>query len=210
MGNRGQNLKEQIGNNLIGVVILGLGALALIMVGYLAYQKLYSSDVSDKVQQNDVDLFKKAGRVANRAAGEKPTSEKTTYKRQKSISEKEISGAWQARLKNEKALLEMKKGKYRLIIIPNKASKKRYYSNGDYKIQDGIVMLMPDLNRGPPESETFKYSVLTRSKMPLMAVKYKGKLIWQVPPRDIKIYVPPYHPVLNRAEDKIVVWSVLE
>ena len=121
-----------------------------------------------------------------------------------------MSGAWQARLKNQQALLEMKKGKYELIIVPSGGSKTHYYSKGAYVLEDDIVILTPDLNKSPPKGEGIRYSILTRSDMPVMAAKYKGKLIWQVPPPDINIYVPPYHPVLDRGQDKIVVWSVLE
>lgn len=196
-------------SNLIGFAVLGVGVLVLLLVGYSSYQKFNKSN--DAISQNDIDDFKRGGdrssQVPNRAAGEKP---KKTYKRQKSISERQIAQTWETHIKAGRALLEIGKGKYRFILIPSAASKTRYYSHGNYTIQDDIIVLQPDLAWGAPDSTTHEYKLLTRSKMPVMAAKYKGKLIWQVPPPEVSIYVPPYHPILNRAKDKIVVWSILE
>lgn len=196
-------------SNLIGLGVLGLGVFVLLFVGYVSYQRFGGG--GDEIAQNNIDDFKREGRrssqAPNRAAGEKPT---TAYKRQKSISEKQIAETWETLLNEGSALLEIGKGKYRFILMPSDPSSTRSYSNGTYTIKDDIIILEPDLSRGAPESRTHKYKLLTRSKMPLMVAKYKGKLIWQVPPPEVRVYVPPYHPILNRAKDKIVVWSVLE
>ena len=200
--------------NLIGVGVLALGVLALLFVGSIAYKKLFGAE--DEISQSDIDEFRQAGeeretRAVNRAAGEKP---KQTYKRQKSISEREIRETWETRFLKGRGLLEIGKGRYRFILIPDNTSntqaKVRYYSNGTYKLEDDIIHLQPDFVIEPPESQNFDYKILTRSKMPVMASKHKGQLIWQVPAADVRVYVPPYHPILNRAKDKIVVWNVLE
>lgn len=211
MGQNKLSLKLKQKSDLIGIAILGVGVIALLVVGYMVYLKFSPpSSEGNNIAQDDIEDFKRSGRAPNRAAGEKPVSEKGKYKRQKSISEKELSGAWRTNLEKEQALLEIGDGKYRLVLIYNRKPKIRYYSNGDYKIQDDIIILTPDLNSSSPESDVARYSVLTRTDMPVMASKYKGKLIWQEPPSDIDMYVPPRHPILDRDEDKIVVWDVLE
>jgi hypothetical protein len=197
--------------NVIGFVILALGVLALLFVGSIAYKKLFGTD--DEIAQSDIDEFRQAGRqsedrVANRAAGEQP---REAYRRQKEITEREIRETWETRLNDGRALLEIGKGRYRFILIPdNTQVKLRYYSNGNYTLVDDLILLQPDFKIGPPDSQTFEYKLLTRSKMPVMASKHKGKLVWQEPTEEAQIYVPPYHPILNRTKDKIVVWSVLE
>jgi len=194
-------------SNVIGVVVLSLGILVLLLVSYFAYQKFY--EPVDKIAQSDIDAFRQGGgeRGVNRAAGEKPANK---YKKQKSISERQIRETWEAPLINGRGLLEIGKGKYRFIIIPTDRSQSRYYSKGSYKLEDNLIILEPNLLWPAPDSSEYKYTLLTRSTMPVMASKHKGKLVWQVPTGDVSIYVPPYHPILDRAKDKIVVWSVLK
>ena len=46
--------------------------------------------------------------------------------------------------------------------------------------------------------------------MPVMVAMHQGKMVWQVPAKEIRIYVPPRHPILDRADNKLLVWTVLE
>lgn len=203
--------KEKLNSNLLGLFVLIFGVFVFLVVSYLAYQKI-SSSPSDEVilAEEDVNSFKNATAV-NRAdpRSQKPTKKKA-YKRQNSISEKEMAGVWEARIKSGKALLEMNNGTYRLVIIQSNSGDIRYYSNGDYKIENDLVILSPNRKFAAPQDGQYSYRFLTASNMPVIVAKYKGKLIWQEPPSDVDIYVPPYHPVLDFSDDKILVWNSLD
>jgi len=194
--------------NLIGLGVLALGVLVLLFVGYFAYQKLFPSSNSEKIEERaEIPLYERQGRKPNRAAGEKPAQ---NYARQKSISEEELKGSWETMLPKGRALLEMKRGKYSLIVLSNKRKNHAQYSNGTYDIMDDVVVLKPDFKIPALKTKGIKYEILTRAKIPVSAALYKGKLIWQKPPSDVDIYIPPYNPILDKTKNKIVVWNVLE
>ena len=209
-----QNVKNKIKlkmdkANLIGLGVLTLGVLVLLFVGYVAYQKLSPSNNSEKTEKRaEVPLYEQQGRKPNRAAGEKPVQQ--AYARQDSISEEELRGSWESLLPKGRALLEMKRGKYRLIMLSNRRQNYAQYSNGTYEIVKDIVVLQPNLKSKPPKTKGLKYEVLTRGKIPVAAALYKGKLIWQKPPSGTGLYIPRYNPVLSKANNDIVVWKVLK
>jgi len=185
--------------NLIGFGILALGLLALIWVGSMVYNRFASPSNESQLSQSDIDEFKNSSTAPNRAAGERPPQDDTPqYKRQKSISAKAMAGTWQAQMKNG--------------VIPDKTSLQRFYSNGKFEIKDDIVVLRSDFKIPPPASQReYRYQVLTRGSMPVSAGIHRGKLIWQAPPEDVRgIYVPPFHPVLNRMKGKVAVWEPLK
>ena len=200
--------------NLIGFGILALGLLALIWVGSMVYNRFASPSNESQLSQSDIDEFKNSSTAPNRAAGERPPQDDTPqYKRQKSISAKAMAGTWQAQMKNGgTALLEIRNDNYRIVVIPDKTSLQRFYSNGKFEIKDDIVVLRSDFKIPPPASQReYRYQVLTRGSMPVSAGIHRGKLIWQAPPEDVRgIYVPPFHPVLNRMKGKVAVWEPLK
>ncbi len=204
-------------NNLIGLGILALGLVALIWVGFVAYNKFTgaSSEASESSEevasQSDLDAFREAATAPNRATGEGQEVSKESYKRQNSISLSEMSGTWQAALRRGTALMEIRKNTYRLILIPSKTSTRRYYSNGEIEIRDDIVIMKPNIKSPPPASETYRYDNLSRSNIVVMAGKYKGKLVWQNPPNNIRgLYVPTKNIVLMRTKNNVAVWELMK
>ena len=203
-----QSFKNLIQNNKIGVAILGLGLVLFILVAMLAVKKLGGQEASNQgaISQEEVEAFKNQS-----AESSKQKTEKTkAIKPQKKISESEITGAWDARIEDGRALLQLSKGKYKLIVVPDNKYSSRWYSNGAYSLQKGLLMLRPDLSVPAPDSKKFTYRILTRSKFPVSVAKHKGRLIWQVPSDEYDVYVPNHHPFLSRAKDKIAVWKVLK
>lgn len=192
--------------NLVGFAILVVGVAALLFVAIFAYQKFFSP--ATEQEREEIESFR-SGNSVNRALGEKTQEEKKSYKRQKSISEKQIAGLWEIKLEKSKVLLEIGKGRYRMVVLSDGLHRNREYSNGTYTIKNDLIMMVPDLNWGPPKDK-YTYSLLTRAKMPVIAGKYDGKMIWQVPTKDFKIYVPPNHPILDMMNDKTAVWHSLD
>ncbi len=207
-----QHLRDLQGNPL-GLGILGVGVLAVLLVGVLAYQTFSgSSDVYEQgieISEEEKQSFKSED-IQERQVQKPRKEKKKSFKRQKSITEKQVVGAWDARLNEARALLQIKGGTYRLIIVMDNPAASRWYSNGTYTLKDDLLILSPNMAWGAPKSSKFGYRVLTRGDIPVMVSLYKGKLVWQVPADDADVYVPNYHPVLGLVRDKIAVWGVLK
>ena len=202
---------EEFKQNKIGFAILGLGVLAALLVGMLAYKTLTdtsSGHQGPEISQEEINAFKQSGAPQEQAAVRQETRQ--SYKRQKSISENQIVGAWDTRINGARVLLQLQKGTYRIIVIYDNPAAARWYSNGTYEMRDDLLILTPNLDWGPPKNSRFGYRVLTRGTMPVAVSKHKGRLIWQVPGPDADIYVPNYHPILSETKDKIAVWRVLK
>ncbi len=203
---------QKLKSNVPGVVILGVGLLAVLIVGILAYRTFSTPFGEDyqgsQVSEEDIDEFKNT-RPQERKSVVQQEKEKS-YRRQKSISERDITGNWDTRLKEGRALLQMKDGTYRLIMVNDNPASARLFSNGTYKMQDDLVMFYPNMDWGPPKSRKYGYRVLTRSSFPVLVSKYKGKLVWQLPGRDVDVYVPNIHPLLSSTPNDLAVWSVLK
>lgn len=202
------SLKDLIQNNKIGVAILGLGLVLFVLVAMLAVKKLGGQDSSNQgaISQEEVDAFKNQSVESDKSEPE----QRKAVRRKKNIAESEIVGAWDSRIKGERALLQLNKGKYKLIIVPDDGYSSRVYSNGKYTLEGDLLMLFPDLSIPAPESQKFSYEILTRSRFPVVVAKHKGRLIWQVPGDEYDVYIPNHHPFLNRVKDKIAVWKVLK
>ena len=203
-----QSLKNLIQNNKIGIAILALGLVLFVLVVMLAVKK-FGGDVPGNqsvITQEEIDTFKSQ----STESVERKTQKKPIIKRQKKISENDIAGAWDSRTQEGRALLQLNEGKYKIIIVPSNRGPSRWYSNGTYTLDEGLLTLMPDLSIPAPQSDRFQYRVLTRSKFPVAVAKHKGRLIWQVPGDEYDVYVPTHHPYLNRVKDKIAVWKVLK
>ncbi|HPF79240.1 MAG TPA: hypothetical protein PLF01_08130 [Alphaproteobacteria bacterium] len=203
---------EQIKDNKLGVAILTVGILAVLGVFILIFQTMRPATDSGQgpvLSQDEIQAFKEQSQPVAEVQ-KAPPHPKKTFKRQKTVSEEDILGAWDARLDTARAIFQLKNGTYQLVIIPDDPILARYYSNGTYTLKDDLLMLEPNLDWGPPKSQRYVYSVLTRSEMPVSVLKYKGQLIWQLPGSDAGVYVPPYHPVLSEVQDNIAVWNVLK
>ena len=158
------------------------------------------------ISQEEVDAFKNQSVESTQS---EPEQKKVT-RRKKNIAENEIVGAWDARIDGARALFQLNRGKYKLIIVPDDGYSSRLYSNGNYTLEDDLLTLRPDLSIPAPESQKFSYTILTRSRFPVVVAKHKGRLVWQVPGDEYDVYVPSHHPFLSRAKDKIAIWKVLK
>lgn len=204
------NLKNSLlalKKNPLGFVIFGLGVLAFVIVCFFAFNMFNSGNNT----KNTGDVSKEEVEEFRTAQADKKSESKSqqSFKRQKKIKEQEIVGAWDASLGNARALLQLKEGTFRLIVIDRSGFNMRHYINGNYSLEGDILMLDPDVRSLPP-SDKYNYQLLTRASLPAMVSKHKGKMVWQIPDDDADIYVPNNHAILDRVPNKIVVWSVLK
>lgn len=205
---------DELVSNKIGLGILVFGVLAFLFVIFLAYQQFFGSSYTGgssnvEITQEELNAFKQSA-VTEETAPQKPQEPKPVFQHQKSISDKQITGAWDARLNSARALLQIQGGRYQIVLIPDNPASARLYSKGTYTLENGLLLLVPNLEWGPPKSNRYPYRVLTRADIPVSVSKHRGKLIWQVPGPEVDIYVPNRHPVLSETQHKIAVWSALK
>lgn len=201
-------LFDKIKQKPIALAIVTLLVLVLLYALILGVKTLIGGDSNKngvEISRADINAFKNT----NITETGNPQSKKRKAKRQKNLKESQITGAWDAQLDNARALLQIKDGTFRLIIVERDTQGTRFYVNGTYSLEEDILIFEPDTRSKAP-SDKYDYRILTRAKMPMLVGKYKGKMVWQVPPEEVDIYVPNYHAVLSRVPNKIAIWSTLK
>lgn len=206
---------DDLVSNKIGLGIVVFGVVAFLFVLNLAYQQFFGSSYTGgssqiEVSREELNAFKQTSLEDETERQPERQEPAPVFKAQKSISDKNITGAWDARLNSARALLQIQGGRYQIIIIPDNSASARLYSKGTYTLEDGLLLLVPNLEWGPPKSDRFAYRVLTRADIPVSVSKHSGKLIWQVPGPEVDIYVPTRHPILSETKHKIAVWNALK
>lgn len=200
-----KELFQQLKHNKQGVAVLAVGLIAVLAVSILAIQKFSTNiNVSNDTKKSFQEI------QAQEFIQKEPPKPKRVFARQKSISESDIEGSWNARLEEARALLQMRGRTYKLIVVNDNPVEARFYSNGTYILKNDLLVLTPNLEWGPPKSRRYRYNVLMRSNLPVIVSKHKGKLVWQLPGPEADIYVPNFHQILSRTEDDIAVWDVLK
>jgi len=204
-----QKVENFVRKNWIGLLILAVGFISFAVVGIKAVTKFTAPQEGEVVvSQQEIREFRASERPRSTSAPLRAAPE-PKFKRDKDIKEGEITGAWQANIKNAKLLMQMRRGQYKLVIIPGNNGN-RFYSNGTYTLDGDILLLKPDFNISAPQSNVTSYAVLTRSPFPVMVTKNKGNLVFQRPVPAANVYVPNIHPLLSRAEYDLVVFDVLK
>lgn len=201
---------NELKQNKIGVLVLGAGAAFLFLVLYFAYQTFFTvSDGRDgpALSRAEIVGFKQAGLPVEQ---KEQATQQPSLQSRKTITERQLIGDWDSRIDEGRALLQLREGTYRLVIIMDNKAAARWYSNGYYELSEGgLLVLKPNLDWGAPTGQA-QYRILTRADMPVIASLYKGRLVWQKPDSNIDIYVPNTHPFLDLIQSKIAFWRVLK
>lgn len=194
-------------------VLLAVAALVVLILLYLlllgtrSFINQFQSDGDSPLSRQEIRDFQN---TQDAQTTNQVTQNRRQVKRQKDIKESQITGAWDATLdQGGRALLQLKEGTFRLIIVERDAINIRFYMNGSYTLEEDILTFKPD-SRSPPPSDKFDYRMLTRSNMPVMIGKYRGRMVWQRPPPEANIYVPNQHAILSRVPNEIAVWNILK
>ncbi len=198
-------------NNKIGIVVLAIGIVAFFGVAGIAYQKFMAPSTIERVaeEQASAQTPSQTQRRQQQIENSQIISNASQV-RQTDIEKQDIRGTWETRLLEGRALLQINKNTYQLIIIMDNPAASRWYSNGKYTLKEDLLILKPDMKMAPPEAGRVAYRVLTRSDLPVLVSKQGGKQLWRLPGKDADIYVPNYHPFLNLVKDKISVWSEMQ
>jgi hypothetical protein len=205
-----KNSFNALKQNPIALAISVIGVLAFVYVSILAFQTLTgagqkSAQKTVEISQEEIDQFK--NQEINISEETDTTQRKA--KRQRNIKERDVAGVWDTYLGDARVLLQLKDGRFRLILINQNSRNLRYYVNGSYRMEEDIVFFDPDPQSPAPRGD-FDYEILTRAEFPVMVSKHRGKMVWMKPSDDVDIYVPNYHVILDRAQNDIAVWSTLK
>lgn len=204
-----KNSFSELKKNPVALAVFAIGILAFIYVCILAVKILTGGGAAApkviEISQNEINNFKN---TEVKTDNQEETKQQKA-KRQKNIKERDITGAWDSYLGNTRVLLQLKDGVFRLIMISRDTNNTRYYINGVYRMEEDILYFDPDPTSPPPKGD-FEYEILTRADFPVMVSKHKGKMVWLKPSKDVDIYVPNYHVIIDRSINDIVVWSVLK
>jgi len=191
--------------NRLGVIILIIGFFALVTVMAMAFGRLGGQKSAEEFYQSQ------QGEIIIPPAYIAPVkNEKPKYKRQTDITQDAIQGAWEIKIKNGKALLQINKGLYKIAIIMDGGGLPNLYSVGQYSMRDDLLIFEPNTDYRIAQNEFRGYRILTRSKFSVMVLKKGKKLIFQKPTRDMGVYVPPRHPLLHLTEDNVAEFNLLK
>ncbi|MEM7618212.1 MAG: hypothetical protein AAF244_02395 [Pseudomonadota bacterium] len=201
-----QNLKEFIlaKENRLGVIVLCVGALALIWVLFSAYNKFTGTvDTTEYYTQQPAEAPK-----PEYVQEQKP--EKPKYKVQSDIEEANIIGAWDGQAENGRVLLQLSNGIYKFAFVSRTNAKPNIYSMGTYRLNNGILHLQPGSDYKAAQKEFPGYHNLTRSPFPISVVRRGNRLILQRPDQSSGVYVPPVHHMLKLMPDELAVLEPLK
>lgn len=205
--------------NRIGAVILLIGVVAFVFMSVQAANRfIVSSNGSDSriAYDNEVDVqaenFRNVSKdVIKRIEKKKVTKSSLKYPRQENIEESAIQGAWTLNTDKYRYLLQLTRGQYKLVLIPEPGtSGGRYYSVGTYSLEKDLLQLKPINYYEQAATEFPGYRVFTRSSFPFFVRRDGSNLILQKPTREAGIYVPPRHPLLREIPEKVAVFSPLK
>lgn len=207
--------------NRIGAVILLIGLFSFVFVSISALNRFSPSRdgikdgrvIYDQEASVQADNFRNVSPQLIKEIEKKQSTdtEKLKFDRQQNIQESEIQGAWNLNTDKYRYLIQLSKGQYKLVMIPERGvSGSFYYSVGRYTIQNDLLILNPIKYYEQAEKEFPGYRVLTKSKFPVLVSRKGGSLIMQVPGRAAGVYVPPRHPLLRNMTDQVAVFSKLQ
>ena len=199
--------KQSSESRWIGFLVLGFGILAVVAVGLLALQN--SKGVEDTINQQAAQSAEEQNDLAEALDG---IRDGVRTQQENAIEDADldtIKGVWETQLVSGKAVIELKKSKYRMIVAGDGESSRRYYSNGTYEImEDGVLVLTPNLTSRPPQ-DSYRYSHVHRGPIPVKIGQQEGYMIWTPPGIQSKVFVPSIHPFLRLASEQIAVWKKL-
>ncbi|MEM9470257.1 MAG: hypothetical protein AAF988_08855 [Pseudomonadota bacterium] len=206
--------------NRVGTVILLVGLIAFLFVSVQALNHfVFSSGKSNQIEydreeittENFRNVSPEAVAQIRQRQQEAKRQEKLKYDRQQDILEASIQGSWQFNGPKFRYLLQLWKGGYKMILIPQKDSGERYrYSVGNYSLKKDVLILDPVRSYPKAREEFPGYDVLTLSRFPFLVALQGSRLVLQKPTRNAGVYVPPRHPVLVDIPDEVAVFSPLK
>lgn len=145
----------------LGLAVLGLGLLAFVSLGYVAYAKFTRSSPAP-VQESEASL-EAPMRVPTDAPAAAPKDEKPSFS-EMPPAENMLEGNWHAGFTDAQAYLQMKEGAFQLIYTQGPEARYRKYARGTYTYDQsrGVLTLKPQRSFGEPAAAPgVAYDILT-------------------------------------------------
>ena len=180
-------------DRLIGYIVLGCGAAAILAVGALAVQRYAPRQMTDAAQaviapqplevQNPVTTAPPAVRTY-----QKPIERQNVFKegRAKRISAEQIEGVWESKILDYYSLFHIKDGTYQIIVMRSVTGKPRYYARGHYATQGAYLTLTTDKAMGTPQEDdpAHRYLPLTTRPFTVELRIEDDRQLWFAGPPD--------------------------
>ncbi|MGZ9107241.1 MAG: hypothetical protein ACXW4B_00265 [Micavibrio sp.] len=173
----------------IGYVVLGLGVLAILGVGWLAVSR-YSPQIP---------VTGNAGKQV--IAKEGPA---------RKLTESKVEGDWQTSFLDYDCLFQLRDGVYQILAARTGPGVPYYYSRGTYTLDGAFMTLMPDKAMGSPATEdpAHKYLPLGHRAF-TVELRLKGdQQMWFPGPVDENFpNRNPAHPLIQFSGGDSLVWT---
>lgn len=190
--------------NRLGVVVLCVGALALIWVLFTAYNKYTGTvDTTEYYAQQEAEAP-----IPEYVQERKP--EKPKYSVKADIEESQIIGAWDGQATDGRMLLQLTKGIYKFAFVNKTGTRQNVYSMGRYDLNGALLTLRPSNDHRAAAKEFPGYKNLTQSPFPVSVSRKGSRLILQRPDDSFNVYVPPRHPLLKLMPEEVAVFEPLK
>ncbi len=210
----------------IGLLVLGFGALCILAVGFFIFghmrggaqdgdaavqQQLSQNNQSNALQQTkktepddvrtelsrSLDSIRDSGAVRKKSAGQDAE-----------VTEAQIRGSWETIMKkNMTGIMDLSKGRYRIILASDSAATYRFFSNGTYEVvAKNILILNPSPGAQAP-NDGFLYRQLYNQSFSVQIKRDGDYMLWSRPPASAPGRNPANHPLLRLADDNIMIWK---
>lgn len=210
----------------IGLLVLGFGAICVLAVGFFIFANMRSSgqdtaesagQQSAQVQQTQKEQNKNAGDADDvraelsrslSAIRDSGSADTKNSSKDAEVSEAQIRGGWETILtKNMTGIMDLSKGRYRIILANDSPSAYRFFSNGTYEvIGKNILILTPNTQAQAPK-DGFRYRPVYGQPFSVQMERKGDYMIWSRPPASAPGRNPSSHPLLRLADDNTMIWK---
>ena len=174
-----------------------------------AAEAAQSADFFENRRARRLDETRDTAQAENQEAAAR---EQPVFKKMRRFDSRKILGSWDMRSGDTRILAQFRGtdnagqgGRYKMLIVERG---EQYFSIGTYTVQEDLVLFNPDSST-TARNNYREFRLLTRSDFPLHATFDGRRLVLQRPDTSYDIYVPNYHPVLEKLPQKIAVLSPL-
>ena len=183
---RKKNAQQQ--SELIGYAVLGLGVLALLVVGLMLYARYVPQGETKTAISDDIH---KEGRAPR-------------------LTAENIEGDWQASFLDYTALFQAHNGTFQVVAVRGFPTAPRYYARGTYTLNGAFMTMTPDNQHGSPADEDPQNRYLHLGHRPFtVEIRFKddGQL-WFIGPAD-PVYPRknPAHPLIQFSDKDYILWT---
>lgn len=174
----------------IGYLVLGFGVIAVIAVLLLAFMgNKPDVDVAQPSAEQASQISTSMQSKFTPPAPVKPKPKvELHFKRQPDFKASQMEGNWKGTIGIYTAVLQINDGVYQVILASTQPKSPRFYSSGQYKVEEDMITFTPRVDWPQPASNNkdVTYQRITRGRFSMISAFYEGKMLWQNMPQSEK------------------------